>query len=70
MGSIKRAVLSDAEIVRLYRDVGECVGMVALRARVPVYRINDVLTAAGVRLRGPSERLRLAAAQRKAREAA
>ena len=29
-----------------------------------------LLTAAGVRLRGPSERLRLAAAQRKARAAA
>jgi hypothetical protein len=67
VGSFKPLRLSTDDIVRRYRDDGECVGMLALRARVPVYRINEVLTAAGIRLRGPSERLRLAAAQRRAR---
>lgn len=67
MGSVKRLKLSPDDIARRYRDGGECVGMLALRAGVPVYRINEVLAAAGIRLRGPSERLRLAAAQRRAR---
>jgi hypothetical protein len=65
MGSVKISRLSDAEICERYRD-GECRTMLALRAKVPDYRITEILTAHGVRLRGPNEALRLALKQRRA----
>lgn len=68
MGSLYhlRQRLSEAEIVQRYRD-GESRGMIGLRARLPDTQIVTILTRHGVRLRGPSEALRLAMAQRKAR---
>ena len=69
MGSFKRLRISPAEIVALYLG-GESAGLVCLRAGVPVYRINEILEAAGVRLRGPHEAARLAHAQRRAKSAA
>lgn len=60
MGSFKVSRLSDAEIIARYRDAGESAGMLALRAKIPLYRVQEILTAAGIRLRGPSEALRLA----------
>lgn len=66
MGSVKVSRLSDAEICARYRD-GECRTMLALRARVPDYRITEILQASGVRIRGPNEALRLALSQRRAR---
>lgn len=69
MGSLYhlRQRLSDAEIVRRYRDEGESRGMIGLRARLPDTQIVTILTRHGVRLRGPGEALRLVLAQKKAR---
>lgn len=69
MGSIKRLRISPAEVVALYLG-GESAGMVSLRAKVPVSRITEILTNAGVRIRGKQEAVRLAQAQRKAKQAA
>lgn len=69
MGTFKRLHLSPAEIVAQYLD-GESAGMLSLRARVPVYRITEILTAAGVRIRGQNEAFRVALARRKAMQAA
>lgn len=51
--------LSPAEIIARY-EAGESTGLLSLRARVPDYHITAVLVSAGVRLRGPSEAIRLA----------
>lgn len=51
--------LSDAEIVARFQ-AGESAGLLSLRAKVPTCRITAILTDAGVRLRGPSEAIRLA----------
>lgn len=67
MGSIKRPVIAPAEIVSRYRDAGESAGMLSLRAKVPLYRIHEILRDAGVRLRGTTEALRLAIDKRAAR---
>lgn len=65
MGSLPRTPkLSDTEIVSRYQ-AGESVGMLSLRCRVPDYHITAVLAAAGVRIRGPAEALRLARSQPK-----
>lgn len=69
MGTLKRLQLSPAEIVARYLE-GEPAGMLSLRARVPVYRIVDILTAAGCRIRGTGEANRIAGARRRAMEAA
>jgi hypothetical protein len=53
MGSIKTPRLSDAEIVARYK-AGEGQGMLSLRARVPVYRVAEILKNAGC-LRTPSQ---------------
>lgn len=66
MGTVKRPIIPLAEIVARYRD-GEGAGMLSLRAKVPLYRIQEILRDAGVRLRGPNEALRLALDQRAAR---
>lgn len=58
--------LTESEIISRY-EAGESTGMLSLRAKVPDYHIVAILSAApGVRLRGPSEAIRLAmrAAQR------
>jgi hypothetical protein len=67
MGTVKRPIIPLAEIVARYRDLGEGVGMLSLRAKVPTYRIQEILRDAGVRLRGPNEALRLALDQRAAK---
>lgn len=59
MGSIKRLHITPGEICRRY-VAGESAGFLSLRARVPVYRITEILIDAGVRIRGPHEALRLA----------
>lgn len=59
VGSIKRSALSTSDLVSRY-VAGESAGMLALRAKIPLYRVQEILTAAGIRLRGPSEALRLA----------
>ena len=55
----RKSKLTNAEIIERYA-AGESTGMLSLRARVPDYHIAAVLSAAGVRLRGPSEAIRLA----------
>jgi hypothetical protein len=67
VGTVKRPIIGIAEIVSRYREGGEGVGMLSLRAKVPTYRIQEILRDAGVRLRGPNEALRLALDQRAAR---
>ena len=69
MGTVKRLQLSPAEIVARYLE-GESAGMLSLRARVPVYRITEILTAAGIRIRGTGEANRIANARRREMEAA
>lgn len=59
MGSFKRPLLSNDQIIARYR-AGESVTLVALRAKMPDAYVTAVLTAAGVRLRGRAEALRLA----------
>lgn len=66
VGSIKRLQLSPAEIVARYL-AGEGAGFLGLRAKVPAYRITEILLAAGVRIRGPHEALRLAMPERSER---
>jgi hypothetical protein len=70
MGSVKRPVMPVEEIVRLYVDGGESAGMVSLRARIPTYRVREILQANGVHVRGPGEAVRLALSQRRQRELA
>jgi hypothetical protein len=67
MGTLHRQRLSDAEIVRRYRDDGESRGMIGLRAKISDAQVTTILIRAGVRIRGPNEALRLAITQRKAR---
>jgi hypothetical protein len=55
----RKSRLTDTEIIDRYA-AGESVGMICLRAKVPDYHITAILTASGVRLRGPAEALRLA----------
>jgi hypothetical protein len=55
----KASRLSSAEIVERYQ-AGESVGLLSLRCRVPDYHVTAVLAAAGIRLRGRSEAIRLA----------
>lgn len=65
MGSLPKVPrLSDAEIVSRYQEAGESVGLLSLRARVPDYHITAILAAAGVRIRGRAEALRLARQQK------
>lgn len=66
MGSYKRPRIPVAEIVERYL-AGESAGMLSLRARVPHYRIPEILREAGVRVRGPNEALRVALDQRRLR---
>ena len=65
VGSLRPKVprLSDSEVVSRYQ-AGESVGLLSLRARVPDYHVIAVLAAAGIRIRGPAEALRLARQQR------
>lgn len=65
MGSLrpKVSLLSDSEIIERYR-AGESAGILSLRCRVPDYHVTAVLAAAGIRIRGPAEALRLARQQR------
>lgn len=64
MGSLRRVSrLSDAEIIERYQ-AGEGRTMIALRAKVPDYHVEAVLTAARVRIRGPAEATRLALSRR------
>lgn len=55
----RKPKLSAAEIISRY-EAGESTGLLCLRAKVPDYHITAILSAAGVRLRGPSEAIRLA----------
>lgn len=67
MPTLRRQRLSDAEIVRRYRDDGESRGMVGLRAKISDAQVMTILIRHGVRIRGTNEALRLAITQRKAR---
>lgn len=68
MGTFKVQRLTDAEIVARY-VAGEGRGILGLRAKLPDYRVTEILTAAGVRLRGTNEAIRLSHNQRKSRRA-
>lgn len=54
MGSIKVQVLPDEEIVSRYL-AGEARGMIGLRAKIPDYRVIEILTGNGITLRSPAE---------------
>jgi hypothetical protein len=64
MGSLPKVPrIAPAEIIERYQ-AGESVGLLSLRAKVPDYHITAILAAAGVRIRGRAEALRLARQQR------
>jgi hypothetical protein len=64
MGSLPKVPrIAPAEIIARYQS-GESVGLLSLRAKVPDYHITAILAAAGVRIRGRAEALRLARQQR------
>lgn len=58
MGSRSVCRMPESEIVARYQ-AGEPRTLIALRARVPDYHIEAVLTAANVRIRGSAEAIRL-----------
>lgn len=59
MGSRRVSRLTEDEIVQRYRD-GQSKSLIALKAGLPDHLIEAVLRAAGCRLRGRAEALRLA----------
>lgn len=54
MGSIKVQALPDEEIVARYL-AGEARGLIGLRAKVPDYRVKEILSDNGITLRSPAE---------------
>lgn len=66
---VKQPRLSDAEIIRLYTEVGEGAGLIGLRAKVSHGHIMAILKACGVPIRSQSEAINLGNIQRRARAA-
>lgn len=54
MGTVKIQAIPDAEIISRYL-AGEGRGLLGLRAKLPDSRIKEILTEAGVSLRGRAE---------------
>lgn len=54
MGSIKVQTLSNDEIVARYL-AGEARGLIGLRAKIPDYRVVEILMSNGITLRSPAE---------------
>jgi hypothetical protein len=54
MGTIKVQALPDKEIVARYL-AGEARGLLGLRAKIPDYRVVEILTGNGITLRSPAE---------------
>jgi hypothetical protein len=54
MGTVKTQVIPSAEIISRYL-AGEGRGLLGLRAKLPDSRIKEILTAAGISLRGRAE---------------
>jgi hypothetical protein len=60
VGSLPRTPkLSNVEIIERYQ-AGQSISLIALKCGTPDYHVTAVLAAAGIRLRGRSEAIRLA----------